>query len=61
MNEKKPKKKQVEEEEMLVEACKIEVCWNISIAIEEEKPIIEKNAMKNRHQKMCEVRIEKKE
>jgi hypothetical protein len=26
MNEKKPKKKQVEEEEMLVEACRIEVC-----------------------------------
>lgn len=57
MNEKKPKKKQVEEEEMLVEACRIEV----SITIEEEKLIVEKNAMKNRHQKICEVRINKKE
>ncbi len=60
MNEKKLKKKQVEEEKMLVEAYRIEVHWNISVAIEEEKSIIEKNAMKSRHQKMREMRIERR-
>jgi len=57
---KKTKKKQVEGEGMLIEACKIKLRWNISVAIEEEKLIIEKNAMKSKHQKMREMRIEKK-
>jgi hypothetical protein len=46
MNE-KTIKKQVEGEEIFIATCKIEMHWNRSVAADEEKLIVKKNAMKS--------------
>ncbi len=44
----KTKKQQVEEKEMLITTCRIEMHRNKNVVAEEEKLILKKNAMKSR-------------